>query len=143
MKVFFILIILAFCTHCTGKQPPSANQSAGSRGARTDASLNQQANVSALPKNAANQRATIDPETGALTALPQSDEPTTDVPASTATLSTSTASDTAEQLEELSSPVPGGGMMIDLKGRFQNPISASIGANGKISIEHPANDKVE
>ncbi|MGD8703417.1 MAG: hypothetical protein PVH26_13365 [Desulfosarcina sp.] len=143
MKVFLILITLAFCTHCTGKQPPSANQSAGSRGTGTADSLNQQADAVSAPKNTVNQRATIDPETGALIARPQSDETATDASASAETLSAPTAGDDAEQLEEMPSPVAGGGMMIDLKGRFRNPISASVGADGKTSIAHPAENKME
>jgi hypothetical protein len=34
-------------------------------------------------------------------------------------------------------------MMIDLKGRFRNPMSASVGADGKTSIAHPAENKME
>jgi hypothetical protein len=39
-------------------------------------------------------------------------------------------------LEERPSPVPGGGTMVDLKGRFQSPLTATIDSNGDIKIEH-------
>lgn len=41
-----------------------------------------------------------------------------------------------EGLVETLSPVPGGGVMIDLKGRFQSPLTATVGPDGKVKVEH-------
>ena len=41
-----------------------------------------------------------------------------------------------EELTESQSPVPDGGTMIDLKGRFQSPLNCTIESNGEIKIEH-------
>jgi hypothetical protein len=32
--------------------------------------------------------------------------------------------------------VPGGGVRIDLQGRFQSPLIGTIGTDGKVKIEH-------
>lgn len=40
------------------------------------------------------------------------------------------------ELRETLSPVPGGGVMIDLQGRFRSPLVATQGADGKVSVEH-------
>lgn len=37
---------------------------------------------------------------------------------------------------EVSSPTPGGGVMIDLKGQFQTPLVATINADGKVTLKH-------
>jgi len=39
-------------------------------------------------------------------------------------------------VEELS-PVPGGGVRVDLQGRFRSPVFATTDANGKLRILHP------
>jgi hypothetical protein len=41
-----------------------------------------------------------------------------------------------ETLQEEASPVPDGGMMIDLKGRYQSPITATIDRNGRTIVVH-------
>jgi hypothetical protein len=45
-------------------------------------------------------------------------------------LSTST-----EGLEAVPSPVPGGGMMIDLQGRFQNAATATVDDSGQATVD--------
>lgn len=62
------------------------------------------------------------PPTGATVAGPAS-------PAVSADLNTSTQG-LVEQ------PAPGGGMMLDLKGRFQSSTKATVGKDGSIVIEH-------
>jgi hypothetical protein len=52
-------------------------------------------------------------------------------PLSPAALSTS-----VETLQEEPSPVPGGGMMIDLKGRHHSPIKATIDSDGRTTVDH-------
>lgn len=39
-------------------------------------------------------------------------------------------------LRELASPVQGGGITVDLQGRFQSPVIATIDANGNLKIQH-------
>ena len=39
-------------------------------------------------------------------------------------------------LVEVPSPVPGGGVKVDLQGRFQSPLVATIGADGKVRMQH-------
>ena len=41
-----------------------------------------------------------------------------------------------EGLVETPSPVPGGGVMVDLQGRFLSPLTATVGADGKIKMRH-------
>jgi hypothetical protein len=41
-----------------------------------------------------------------------------------------------EELREMLSPVPGGGVIIELDDRFQTPLSATIDAGGKVRFEH-------
>lgn len=45
-------------------------------------------------------------------------------------------STSSQGLVETPSPVPGGGVMIDLQGRFRSPLVATQGADGKVSVEH-------
>jgi hypothetical protein len=50
-------------------------------------------------------------------------------------------------LVEAWSPVPGGGVKVDLQGRFRSPLFATIGADGKVKILHlgeiPGSDHYE
>lgn len=45
-------------------------------------------------------------------------------------------STSSEGLVETPSPVPGGGVILDLQGRFQSPLVATQRPDGQISIEH-------
>ncbi len=38
---------------------------------------------------------------------------------------------------QVESPVPGGGVMVDTQGRFETPMEATIGPDGKPVIRHP------
>jgi len=40
------------------------------------------------------------------------------------------------ELRETLSPVPGGGVVIDLDDRFMTPLTATVDAEGKVRIEH-------
>jgi hypothetical protein len=85
---------------------------------------------SEVPDTTAGMVVYIDPVTGAIlrepapgsTALPLSQEVSE-------ALSTSSAGLVQVQL-------PGGGVMIDLQGRFQSPMIATIDANGAVSTQH-------
>jgi hypothetical protein len=37
---------------------------------------------------------------------------------------------------EVPNPVPGGGVKLDLQGRFQSPLIGTIDANGKVKMHH-------
>ena len=73
-------------------------------------------------------RAYIDPETGQLTVPPE------DAPAEEPTAAALATSD--EGLVAVPSPVPGGGNVVDLKGRFRSPLMATVDAEGKVEIHH-------
>ncbi|MHC4984477.1 MAG: post-PEP-CTERM-1 domain-containing protein, partial [Planctomycetota bacterium] len=73
-------------------------------------------------------RAYVDPETGELTE-PPSDALAEEPPA--AAFSTS-----HEGLVETPSPAPGGGVMVDLQGRFRSPLTATVDADGKVRMQH-------
>ena len=75
-------------------------------------------------------RVYIDPETGALTTPPAGERRFDSV-------ELLQAMDTShEGLEERPSPVPGGGMIVDLKGRFQSTVFATLDSDGNASITH-------
>ena len=40
------------------------------------------------------------------------------------------------ELRQVPSPIPGGGVMIELDERFQTPLTATVGADGKVKLEH-------
>jgi len=83
------------------------------------------------PEGAAGMRVDIDPNTGEI------QEPPAGAPAAGMTESLEKASSTSsEGLVETPSPVPGGGVILDLQGRFRSPLVATQGADGKISIDH-------
>lgn len=132
MKRFaFFMLVLTFCTHCTNGRTPSTIEDAGQP--KTSATASQQ-----HTRTGTAQRAYIDPETGEFVNPPEHETPVAIKSIQPSALNTST-----EPMEEESSPVPGGGVMIDLKGRFKNPIRATIEENGKTTIQHPAGGRME
>lgn len=75
----------------------------------------------------------IDPKTGALLQEPAPGAVMMEFsPAMRNAMSTS-----SEGLVERESPVPGGGMIVDLQGRFQSPLIATVDADGKVKMHHP------
>ena len=83
-------------------------------------------------------RVYIDPETGEFTNPPEQEAGTARKQALPAASSTS-----HQGLEEKPSPVEGGGTMVDLKGRFRSPLTATIDGNGKTKIGHQVSDNKE
>ena len=130
-RIALFMLVLAFCTHCTKGRTPSTIEDAGQTKASTAAAQQQM-------RTDISQRATIDPETGEFVNPPEQE-----TPAASESIQPSALSISAETMEESSSPVPGGGVMINLKGRFQSPVSATVEGNGKTTIEHPANGRME
>ncbi|MFO7715633.1 hypothetical protein [Desulfosarcina sp.] len=84
------------------------------------------------------QKAYIDPDTGELIPRPDRVAPAERDSTQPPTLGAST-----DGMEERSSPVPDGGVMIDLKGRFQNPVSVTVDGKEAHRAMHPADDRTE
>lgn len=83
------------------------------------------------PEGAAGMRVYINPNTGEIL-QPPAGAPAAETPESLE----KAFSTSSEGLVETPSPVPGGGVILDLQGRFRSPLIATPGADGKISIEH-------
>ena len=74
----------------------------------------------------------IDPQTGAILEGPAPGSvPLQLTPELQNSLSTSN-----QGLVEVPSSVPGGGVIIDLQGRFQSPLVGTIDSSGKLKIQH-------
>ncbi|MGD8371623.1 MAG: hypothetical protein PVF76_09020 [Syntrophobacterales bacterium] len=146
MKTLVVLVIvLAFCTHCSGGGPPSNtdgvkqnNTEATSSPRNTTAAQGQTEENLTTSEESGALRVYIDPETGEFTS-----PPARGIPAARTTAPSATSSTSHEGLEERPSPVPGGGTMVDLKGRFHSPLTATIDVNGKTRIEHQVSDEQE
>lgn len=74
----------------------------------------------------------IDPKTGRLLKEPA---PGT-VPLAVSPALDNARSTSHQGLVEVPSPVPGGGVEVDLQGRFQNPLIGTIDADGKVRMHH-------
>ena len=87
----------------------------------------------AVPEVAAGGlRVYIDPQTGAIRQTPfPGSAPLQLTPREQNALSTS-----HEGLVEVPSALPGGGVKLDLQGRFQSPLIATIDATGKVKMQH-------
>lgn len=94
------------------------------------------------PGSAPGMRVYIDPQTGGFLSEPPPGVTLPELsPAERNALSTS-----HQGLTETPGTVPGGGVMLDLQGRFQSPLTATVGPDGKLTIEHnrldaPPSDK--
>lgn len=88
--------------------------------------------TSAVPEGTSGMMIYIDPETGAFLNEPApGHEPFQLTPQLQNAFSTSDSG-----LVEVPSSVPGGGVMLDLQGRFQSPLVGTIDANGKVKMQH-------
>ncbi len=85
-------------------------------------------NVTDLYGSAA-QRVYIDPKTGEFTGPPAKESRLTEALGPESSFSTSD-----QGLTEV--PIPGGGFMVDLQGRFRNPLIAKETTEGEYTIEH-------
>jgi hypothetical protein len=83
------------------------------------------------PAGATGMKIHIDPQTGQLTTEPAGPVPLQLSPAEENAFSTS-----HQGLAESLSPVPGGGVIVNLQGRFQSPVFATVDASGKVTIQH-------
>ena len=137
------MIISAFCTHCTGGSPPSDTD--GTRQSHAKKALPSQDTTVPAQQNPKHPNVSIesegfrvylDPETGEFITPPEDKVSPVERLEPAADFSTSDA-----DLVESSSPVPGGGTMVDLKGRFRKALTAGKDSHGKIKIEHQVIEK--
>jgi hypothetical protein len=86
----------------------------------------------AVPAGASGMRVYIDPQTGAILSEPA---PGT-VPLQLTPQEQNSFSTSSQGLVQVPSSVPGGGVILDLQGRFQSPLIVTIDANGKTKMQH-------
>lgn len=86
---------------------------------------------SSAPSGTSGMRIHIDPQTGQLTR-----EAPAAVPPQLSPREENAFSTSHQGLVETLSPVPGGGVIVDLQGRFQSPLSATVDPTGKVTIQH-------
>jgi hypothetical protein len=115
---------------------PGENQSAPSGKTQTGsgASAPQQPaeTLDAVPGGAHGMMIYIDPKTGALLKEPA---PGT-VPLQLSPQLQNALSTSHQGLVETPSSMPGGGVKVDLQGRFQSPLFVTIDAKGKVKMQH-------
>ncbi len=87
--------------------------------------------VAAAPQGSPGLRVYVDPVTGEFGAPPPWAARPDEALAPQAAYSTS-----HEGLVETPSPVPGGGVMVDLQGRFRNPVTLMLDADGRTKMQH-------
>jgi hypothetical protein len=122
-------LVALFCISCA-----SASYSQVSTGTQAGASvpLPPAEQPAAVPEGASGMKAYIDPQTGAIrTDAAPGTEPLPLTPQERNALSTS-----HDGLVQVPSSVLGGGVKLDLQGRFQSPLIATIDANGKVKTQH-------
>ena len=74
----------------------------------------------------------VDPKTGAILKEPAPGS----VPLELTPQLRNALSTSHQGLVEEASPVPGGGITVDLQGRFQSPLMMTIDGNGKVRMQH-------
>jgi hypothetical protein len=90
------------------------------------------AKPSAVPEGASGMIIHIDPQTRELRKAPA---PGT-APLQLSPQERNAFSTSHQGLVEIPSPVPGGGVKLDLQGRFQSPLVVTIGPDGKFKMQH-------
>jgi len=83
-----------------------------------------------IPEASAGMTVYVNPSTGRI------ETPPADVRAAMAAAARGVGITSAVGLQETPSPVPGGGIMVDLQGRFRIPLVATLNADGKLTIDH-------
>ncbi len=84
-----------------------------------------------LSGGSAGMRVRIDPDTGQFK-NPSADAPPTKLPPAHA----NAFSTSSRGLSQQPSPTPGGGVMVDVQGRFLSPLTATLSPEGKLTIQH-------
>lgn len=86
----------------------------------------------AVPEGASGMTVYIDPQTGAIR---QDPAPGT-TPLQLTPQERNAFSTSHQDLVQVPNPEPGGGVKLDLQGRFQSPLIGTIDANGKLKMQH-------
>ena len=86
----------------------------------------------AVPEGAAGMTIHVDPQTGAILKEPAPGA----VPLQLTPQLRNSLSTSHQGLVEAPSAAAGGGIKLDLQGRFQNPLIVTIDANGKLNTQH-------
>lgn len=130
-RVHLGLLFILLCQGCASNTPQPG--SAGPDHAQLASGPATSAEPAPAPRRGASSahgmKAYKDPVTGKFTTPPPGAVEHTDIPEQRGLF------DAQEPLKAKPSPVPGGGIEIDLQGRFQSYTKATKGADGKISIE--------
>jgi hypothetical protein len=109
---------------------PEEGQSASSGQTQTGANAGASQPPAAVPEGAAGMIIYIDPQTGAILHEPAPGTvPLQLTPQLQNALSTS-------QQGLVETPAAGGGVKVDLQGRFQSPLTATLDANGNLRLQH-------
>jgi hypothetical protein len=111
---------------------PGENQSLSSGQTQTGSGASAPQQPAAVPGGASGMRIHIDPQTGAILREPA---PGT-VPLQLTPKLQNSLSTSHQGLAEVPSSVAGGGVKLDLQGRFQSPLFVTTDANGKIKMQH-------
>ena len=139
MKTILIaMLLMALCINCNSDNPPSTTVNTKDTNSKlTSTSRNtiafqkpEKKNPSAM-KNGNALTVYLDPQTGEF--IPPKEAEIMPEERFTPFAVTGTLHD---GLEERPSTVPGGGTMVDLKGRFQSPLTATIDSSGQVMIKH-------
>jgi hypothetical protein len=101
-------------------------------GSGTSASQPPPERPAAIPEGASGMIIHIDPQTRELRKAPA---PGT-VPLQLSPQERNAFSTSHQGLVEMPSPVPGGGVKLDLQGRFQSPLVGTIDPGGKFKMQH-------
>lgn len=128
------LFSVAACFVTVGSVFPAEDSPAPSGQTQTGAgtSVPPAAKPEAAPEGAAGLRVYVDPQTGAIRREPA---PGT-VPLPLSPQEQRAFSTSHEGLVEVPNPGPGGGVKVDLQGRFRSPLIGTIDANGKLWMQH-------
>jgi hypothetical protein len=125
------LLVVGAC-FVLGVQPAVAGEALDpGTGVSTPAPTSSDSISSSAPSGASGMRIHIDPQTGQLTR-----EGPAAVPPQLSPREENSFSTSHQGLVETLSPVPGGGVIVNLQGRFQSPLSATVDPTGKVTIEH-------
>ena len=129
----FVVMLASGCVAHTTERPSSQTPKGDDQSAITQNTKPQDNSLGIIVH--------IDPQTGRII-TPPSTPPSGQVPQPPL----ETAKPPLPQPQETLSPVPGGGVMIELDDRFRTPLTATIDADGKVRFEHKdsvsgANDK--
>jgi len=109
--------------------PPASTQTQAESGAPQPSA----GEPAAVPEGASGMKGYVDPQTGRIRSTPAPSTPPLQLtPREQNSLSTS-----HQDLVEVPGSQPGGGMKLDLQGRFQSPLIGTIDADGKVKMHHP------